>query len=323
MEGTSNQLARYSAYKFTKSSKNIYNILFLSGNTGCGKTHLLHAIGNKILIENHNHKVIYIHAKNFIRNILYSLKNKSINHLKNYYNSVEILLIDDIQYFFYKGKIKKILFKILNKFLQKNQKIVLTANFYIDQTNKILQNFPSQFQLGLIISINPPELTTKMHILLNKAHKNNIKLTYKIAKYIAEKKCSNMKILVFFLKKIHFQLMFNKKKMTKTLIKKQINQLIKKKKKHINIHLIQKKVATYFNIKISDMISSKRLKFIVEPRQIAMVLIKKLTHCSYSKIGIIFGKKNHTTVLHACKKINYSKKKKLKFIAIFYTYLIN
>lgn len=212
------------------------------------------------------------------------------------------------------------MFKILNKFLHKNQKIVLTTNFYVDQTNKILQNFPFQFQLGLTISINPPELITKIYILLNQAHKNNITLSYKIVKYIAENTCSNMKFLIFFLKKIHLHLMFNKKKMTKILIKKQIDQLKKNKKKNIDIYLIQKKVATYFNIKISDMISSKRLKLLVEPRQIAMVLIKKLTNCSYSKTGIVFGKKNHTTVLHACKKINYSKKKKLKFITIFYTY---
>nr|WP_269471933.1 DnaA/Hda family protein [Buchnera aphidicola] len=316
IEGTSNQLARYAAYMFSKKSKNFFNILFLCGNAGCGKTHLLHAIGNKILTENHNHKIIYIHAKNFIRNMIFSLKNNSIIHFKNFYSSIETLLIDDIQYFFYKKK-KKI-FNILNKFLQKNQKIVLTTNFSINQIKKISQNLPSQFKSGLITSINPPELITKIHILLNKAHNNNIKLSYKMAKYISQKMCANIKELIFFLKKIHLKLILKKKKMTKIFIKKQINQLKKNKKKSMNIYLIQKKVAAYFNIKKSDIISSKRRKSIVEPRQIAMLLIKKLTDYNYSEIGKAFGKKNHTTVLHACKKINYLKKKKNK---IYYDFL--
>ncbi|MGI4816703.1 MAG: helix-turn-helix domain-containing protein [Janthinobacterium lividum] len=202
--------------------------------------------------------------------------------------------------------------------MQKNQKIVLTTSFSINQIKKILENLPSQFKLGLIAPINPPELITKTHILLNKAHDNNIKLPYNMAKYIAKKMCTNIKTLLFFLKKIHFKLILKKKKMTKMFIQEQINQLIKKKKNSISMHLIQKKVATYFNIKKSDIISSKRSKFIVEPRQIAMFLIKKLTDYSYFKIGQAFGKKNHTTVLHACKKINYLKKKKNK---IYYDFL--
>ncbi|ABJ90490.1 chromosomal replication initiator protein DnaA [Buchnera aphidicola] len=321
IQGQSNQLAYYSSYKFTKNLKNFYNPLFLYGNTGLGKTHLLHAIGNKFLIKNKKKKVIYIHSENFIQNMVNSLKNNSIDKFKNYYRSIDVLLLDDIQFFSNKKKSQEELFNTFNTLFNKQQKIVLTADCYPEYISGITEQLKSRFKWGLTISINPPELKTRIKILLHKAYENKILLSYEVAKYIAKKIFSNVRELEGILKKIQILSILNKEKITINLVKKILNK-IKKKKKNINIIYIQKIVAKYFNIRISDMISQKRSQSIVHPRQIAMTLAKKLTHYSFSEIGTAFGKKDHTTVLYAYKKINQLKKKKTEIYSDF-IYLFN
>ncbi|WP_331865590.1 chromosomal replication initiator protein DnaA [Buchnera aphidicola] len=318
IKGKSNKLALYVSYKFTNNLKNFYNLLFLYGKTGLGKTHLLHAIGNKILIEDYRKKVIYVHSENFIQNMINSLKNNSIEKFKNYYRSIDVLLIDDIQFFSNKKRSQEELFNTLNTLFEKRQKIVITANCYPSYISGINECLKSRFKWGLTISINPPELNTRIDILLHKALENKINLTYEVARFIAKKLYSNVRELEGILKKIHIASLFNKKKITILLAKRILNKLIKYKKKNIDILSIQKIVSKYFNITISDMISRKRSKSIVQSRQIAMKLTKKLTKYSLSDIGIAFGKKNHTTVLYACKKIKQFKKQKKK---IYYDFL--
>ncbi|WP_420093656.1 chromosomal replication initiator protein DnaA [Buchnera aphidicola] len=317
-KGKSNQLAHYASYKFINNLKNFYNLLFLYGNTGLGKTHLLHAIGNKILIENNHKKVIYVHSENFIQNMINSLKNNSIEKFKNYYRSIDVLLIDDIHFFSNKKRSQEELFNIINTLFEKQKKIVMTANCYPSYINGINECLKSRFKWGLTISLNPPELNTRINILVYKALKNKINLTYKVAKFIAKKLHSNVRELEGVLKEIHITSLFHKQKITIDLAKKTLNKLMKYKKKNIDISSIQKTVSEYFNITISDMISKKRSRSIVQSRQVAMMLIKKLTNYSFSDIGIAFGKKDHTTVLHACKKINQFKKTKNQ---IYYDFL--
>nr|WP_232036990.1 DnaA/Hda family protein [Buchnera aphidicola] len=230
IEGKSNKLARYSSYKFTKNLKNIYNPLFLYSNTGLGKTHLLHAIGNKFLIDNYNIKVIYIHSKNFIENVIHSIKNNSIEHLKNYYSSINVLLIDDIQLFSHKQYLQKELSYIFKKLFEKNQKIVLTANCYPSYINGIDKNLRFYLKKGLTVSIHPPELITRTHIILNKAYDYKIDLSYQLAKYIAKKLYSNIRELKNFLKKIYITSLFIKKKIKMRFIQKELKKNIKKKK---------------------------------------------------------------------------------------------
>lgn len=318
IEGKSNQLARYFSYAFTNNIKNFYNPLFLYGNTGLGKTHLLHAIGNKILIDNNHKKVIYIHSENFVQNMVNSLKNNSIETFKNYYRSIDVLLIDDIQFFSYKQRSQEELFNTFNSLFEKEQKIVLTADCYPSYINGMTERLKSRFKWGVTISIDPPELNTRINILLHKALENKINLSYDVAQFIAKKPYSNIRELEGILKRIQIVALFTKKKITIELVQKTLNTKKKFKKKNINILHIQKKVSQYFNISIKDMISKKRSRSIVQPRQIAMTLTKKLTNYSFSDIGEAFGKKDHTTVLHAYKKINQFIKKKQE---IYYDFL--
>ncbi|VAX76191.1 chromosomal replication initiator protein DnaA [Buchnera aphidicola] len=322
IEGKSNQLARYSSYVFTNNFKNFYNPLFLYSNTGLGKTHLLHAIGNKILIENKKKKVIYIHAEDFIQNMVNSLKNKSIEKFKNYYRSIDVLLLDDIQFFSNKKHSQEELFNTFNALFNKEQKIVLTANCCPNRIKGIAENLKSRFKWGLTISIDPPELNARINILLQKAVENKINLSYEVAKFIAQQLHSNIRELEGILKKIQITALFTKKTITIELVKKTLKKVFRKKKKNIGIILIQKTVAEYFNITVKEMISKKRSRFIVQPRQIAMALIKKITNYSFSDIGVAFGKKDHTTALHAYKKIHQLKKKKNKIYNDF-IYLLN
>nr|WP_232036813.1 chromosomal replication initiator protein DnaA [Buchnera aphidicola] len=319
IEGKSNQLARFLSYKFTENIKNIYNSLFLYSDTGLGKTHLLHAIGNKFLIDNYNIKVIYIHSKNFIENMIHSIQNNSIEHFKNYYSSINVLLIDDIQLFSYKKYLQKELFYIFKKLFEKNQKIILSSDRYPNYINGINKNLQFYFKQGLIIPIKSPELITRTYILLKKAYKHKIYLPYKSAQYIAKNLYSNIRELKNFLKKIYLTSLFLKKKIKIHLIQREFKRKIQKKK-NIDIKLIQKKVSIYFKIKISDMISKKRSKFIVRSRQIAMTLIKKLTNYSFSDIGVAFGKKHRTTVMYAYKKINQLKKKNKLYYDFLYLF---
>ncbi len=318
IEGKSNQLALYSSYRFANHFNDFYSSLFLYGNTGLGKTHLLHAIANKILAENYQKKVIYVHSENFVQNMVNALKNHCIEKFKDYYRSIDVLLIDDIQFFAYKQRSQEELFNTFNTLFEKKQKIILTADCYPNDIKGIAERLKSRFKWGLTISIDPPELSARINILLHKALENKINLSDEVALFIAKKINSNVRELEGILKKIHIVSLFKKEKITIHLVKKTLNQIIGRKNKNIDINNIQQIVSKYFQISVSDLISQKRSQSIVQPRQIAMTLTKKLTKCSFLEIGKAFGKKDHTTVLHAYKKINQLRKEKTE---IYYDFL--
>lgn len=319
IEGKSNQLAKYSSYKLAKNLEKSNNPLFLYGNTGLGKTHLLHAIGNYILKNKKYAKVIYINSECFVQNMVKSLKNKSIEEFKRYYRSVDVLLIDDIQFFSNKTRSQEELFHTFNALFDKKQKIILTSDRYPKNIHGIADRLKSRFSWGLTISINPPDIKTRIAILLYKASEKNINLPYNIAKFIANKIFSNVRELEGILNKIQIYTKFTKKNINIEIIQNLLKDLIIPQKKNITIKKIQKIVSEYFKIKISDILSKKRSRSISQPRQIAMTLIKKLTNHSLSEIGIAFGRKNHTTVLHAYKKIkNLIKKNKKIYNDILY-----
>ncbi|AEH39604.1 chromosomal replication initiator protein [Buchnera aphidicola (Cinara tujafilina)] len=316
IEGESNRLARYSSYQLAKL-KNSYNPLFLYGNTGLGKTHLLHAIGNFILENNNTAKVIYIHSERFCANMVKSIKNNSIEEFKKYYRSVDALMIDDIQFFSNKERSQEELFHTFNTLFDHDQKIILTSDRYPKDINGMADRLKSRFSWGLTISINPPDLNTRIAILLYKAAERKIKLSYTIAQFIATKLCSNVRELEGILNKLQNHSIFNQKNINIELVQSTLQDLLICQKEKITIKNIQKSVSKYFSIKMSDMLSKKRTRSIAQPRQIAMALVKKLTNHSLSEIGIAFGGKDHTTVLHACRKIKELSKKIKKFIMIF------
>lgn len=311
IEGESNQLARYSSYQLASNFKQSYNPLFLYGSTGLGKTHLLHAIGNSILKEKKYAKVAYMHSECFIQNMINALKKNTIEKFKNYYRSVDVLLIDDIQFFSKKKHSQDELFHTFNTLFEKKQKIILTSNCYPKRIKGLSDLLKSRFNWGLTVSITAPKINTRVKILLYKAHEKKILLPKEVALFIAKKIYSNVRELEGALNKIQIKAHFNKKKITLELAKKTLKNAIQKKK--ISIKNIQNTVVEYFKIKISDLISKKRSRSITEPRQIAMALSKKLTNYSFSEIGFAFGGKDHTTVLYACKKIKNSKKNKKNY----------
>ena len=312
IEGESNRLARYSSYQLAKNLKTSYNPLFLYGNTGLGKTHLLHAIGNFILEKRNTAKVIYIHSERFVQNMVKSIKNNSIEVFKKYYRSVDVLMIDDIQFFSNKERSQEELFHTFNALFDKDQKIILTSDRYPKDINGMADRLKSRFSWGLTISINAPDLNTRIAILLHKASEKKIKLPFEVAQFIATKLCSNVRELEGVLNKIQNNALFNNKNIDIEIAQNTLQDLLIFQKEKITIKNIQKLVAEYFNIKISDMLSKQRTRSISQPRQIAMALVKKLTNHSLSEIGLAFGGKDHTTVLHACRKIKELSEKNKK-----------
>ncbi|HET9678480.1 MAG TPA: chromosomal replication initiator protein DnaA [Buchnera sp. (in: enterobacteria)] len=310
IEGKSNQLAKSTAYQIANKIGNLYNPLFLYGKTGLGKTHLLHAIGNTIVYKKKTNKVIYMHSEQFVQNMVKSIQEHSIEKFKKFYRSVNVLLIDDIQFFANKEHSQEEFFHTLNTLLERNQQIILTSDRYPKEINGVEERLKSRFGLGLTISIDPPELDTRISILLNKAKEKNILLPIEIALYIAKKLKSNIRDLEGALNKIIAQSKFINQSITIDFVRETLKDLFSIQEKIITMEKIQKTVAKYYEIKVSDLLSKKRSKSVVQPRQIAMTMSKKLTNHSFPEIGKAFGNRDHTTVLHAYRKINKLQKEK-------------
>lgn len=279
--------------------------MFIYGKTGLGKSHLLHAIKNFIKKKNKNLKVICINSEYFVRKMVKSLRNNSIEKFKKNYRSTNILLIDDIQFFSNKKRSQEELFHIFNHLIEKKKQIVLTANCYPTKLKGIKNKLKSRLDSGLSVSIKPPKKNTRIKILIKKSTEKNIQLPYKIAQYIAKKLKSNIRELEGAINKIHANSILNPNTIIDIkFIKKILKDLFNTKIKKITIKKIQKTVANYYNVKISDIVSKKRSKSIVLSRQISMSLIKKLTKNSLKEIGYYFNQKKHTTVIYSCQKIN-------------------
>ncbi|WP_422667487.1 chromosomal replication initiator protein DnaA [Buchnera aphidicola] len=303
IEGKSNQLARAAAYQVAHNPGNSYNPLFIYGGTGLGKTHLLHAIGNNILQDKYNIKIIYMHSERFVQDMVNALHNNTIEKFKLYYRSVNVLLIDDIQFFANKERSQEEFFHTFNALLDGNQQIILTSDRYPKQINGVEDRLKSRFGWGLTVCINPPDLETRVVILIKKAQEKKILLSNDVAFFIAKKLKSNIRELEGALNRIIANSNFTHRIITVEFVQEALQDILALEEKIITINNIQIKVSEYYKIQISDLLSRKRSRSIVRPRQIAMAIAKKLTNHSLLEIGHAFNGRDHTTVLHACRTI--------------------
>lgn len=303
VEGKSNQLARAAARQVADNPGGAYNPLFLYGGTGLGKTHLLHAVGNGIMSRKANTKVAYMHSERFVQDMVKALQNNAIEEFKRYYRSVDALLIDDIQFFANKERSQEEFFHTFNALLEGNQQIILTSDRYPKEINGVEDRLKSRFGWGLTVAIEPPELETRVAILMKKADENAIRLTGEVAFFIAKRLRSNVRELEGALNRVIANANFTGRAITIDFVREALRDLLALQEKLVTIDNIQKTVAEYYKIKVADLLSKRRSRSVARPRQMAMALSKELTNHSLPEIGDAFGGRDHTTVLHACRKI--------------------
>lgn len=303
VEGKSNQLAVAAAKQVAENPGKAYNPLFLYGSTGLGKTHLLHAVGNQLLQIKPDAKVVYMHSERFVQDMVKALQNNAIAEFKSYYRSVDALFIDDIQFFANKERSQEEFFHTFNSLLEGNQQIILTSDRYPKEISGVEDRLKSRFGWGLTIAIEPPELETRVAILMKKAEENKIKLPEEVAFFIAKRLRSNVRELEGALNRVIANANFTGKAITIDFVKEALKDLLALQEKLVTIGNIQKTVAEYYKIKVSDLLSKRRSRSVARPRQMAMALAKELTNKSLPEIGNDFGGRDHTTVLHACRKI--------------------
>ncbi len=303
VEGKSNQLARAAAQQVANNPGGAYNPLFLYGGTGLGKTHLLHAVGNGIKANKKNAKVVYMHSERFVQDMVKALQNNAIEEFKSYYRSVDALLIDDIQFFAKKERSQEEFFHTFNALLEGNQQIILTSDRYPKEIDGVEDRLKSRFGWGLTIAIEPPELETRVAILMRKAVESNIHLPDEVAFFIAKRLRSNVRELEGALNRVIANANFTGRAINIDFVREALRDLLALQEKLVTIDNIQKTVAEYYKIKVADLLSKRRSRSVARPRQVAMALAKELTNHSLPEIGDAFGGRDHTTVLHACRKI--------------------
>ena len=303
VEGKSNQLARAAATQVADNPGGAYNPLFIYGGTGLGKTHLLHAVGNGIMERKRNATVVYMHSERFVQDMVKALQNNAIEEFKRYYRSVDALLIDDIQFFANKERSQEEFFHTFNALLEGNQQIILTSDRYPKEIDGVEDRLKSRFGWGLTIAIEPPELETRVAILMRKAMENRIHLPDEVAFFIAKRLRSNVRELEGALNRVIANANFTGRPITIDFVREALRDLLALQEKLVTIDNIQKTVAEYYKIKIADILSKRRSRSVARPRQMAMALAKELTNHSLPEIGDAFGGRDHTTVLHACRKI--------------------
>ncbi len=303
VEGKSNQLARAAAMQVADNPGGSYNPLFLYGGVGLGKTHLMHAVGNELLKRKPNAKVVYLHSERFVADMVKALQLNAINEFKRYYRSVDALLIDDIQFFAGKERSQEEFFHTFNALLQEDKQIILTCDKYPREIKGLEERLKSRFGWGLTVAVEPPELETRVAILLQKAQQSSVDLPEDAAFFIAQRLRSNVRELEGALKRVTAQADFKGKPIDIPLIKDSLKDLLSLQDRLVSIDNIQKTVAEYYKIKVSDLHSKRRSRSVARPRQVAMALAKELTSHSLPEIGDAFGGRDHTTVLHACRKI--------------------
>ena len=303
VEGKSNQLARAAAKRVSEKPGSEYNPLFLYGDTGLGKTHLMHAVGNQIRSHNPNAKIIYVHSERFVADMVKALQLNAIADFKRVYRNVDALLIDDIQFFAGKEKSQEEFFHTFNSLLEGGQQIILTSDRYPKEIDNMEDRLKSRFGWGLTVRLEPPELETRVAILINKAQESGVELKRDCAFFIAQKVRSNVRDLEGALKRVLANAHFFGQAITLDFVRETLRDLIAVHDRQISVDNIQRMVADYFKIKISDLLSKRRNRSVARPRQVAMALCKELTDHSLPEIGDAFGGRDHTTVLHACRKI--------------------
>ncbi|WP_459782033.1 chromosomal replication initiator protein DnaA [Photobacterium sp. R1] len=303
VEGKSNQLGLAACRQVADNPGAAYNPLFLYGGTGLGKTHLLHAVGNAIADRKPNAKVVYMHSERFVQDMVKALQNNAIEEFKRYYRSVDALLIDDIQFFANKERSQEEFFHTFNALLEGNQQIILTSDRYPREISGVEDRLKSRFGWGLTVAIEPPELETRVAILMKKAEDHHIRLADEVAFFIAKRLRSNVRELEGALNRVIANANFTGRAITIDFVREALRDLLALQEKLVTIDNIQKTVAEYYKIKMADMLSKRRSRSVARPRQMAMALAKELTNHSLPEIGDAFGGRDHTTVLHACRKI--------------------
>ncbi len=301
--GKANQLARAAALQVAENPGKGYNPLFLYGGVGLGKSHLIHAVGNSLLARNKNARVRYIHAEAYVSDVVKAYQRKSFDEFKRYYHSLDLLLIDDIQFFAGKQRTQEEFFYAFEALIAAQKQIIITSDTYPTELGEINPRLVTRFASGLTVAIEPPELEMRVAILMKKAEQEHFHLGEEEAFFIAKQLRSNVRELEGALKKIIAYCDFHNATASLETVKEALRDLLSIQKTLISVENIQKSVADFYNIKVADMYSKRRPANIAMPRQIAMYLAKELTQKSFPEIGDLFGGRDHTTVLHAVKKI--------------------
>ncbi len=304
VEGTANRMARAAAMHVSGMPGHLYNPLFIYGGVGLGKTHLMHAVGNRLMVDRPESKVLYIHAEQFVSDVVKAYQRKTFDEFKERYHSLDLLLIDDVQFFANKDRTQEEFFNAFEALLAKKSHIVMTSDTYPKGLADIHERLVSRFDSGLTVAIEPPELEMRVAILINKARAESADMPEEVAFFVAKNVRSNVRELEGALRKILAYSRFNQKEISIALAREALRDLLSIQNRQISVENIQKTVADYYKIKVADMYSKKRPASIARPRQIAMYLAKELTQKSLPEIGELFGGRDHTTVLHAVRKIS-------------------
>ena len=313
VEGKSNQLAKAASVQVAQNVGRAYNPLFIYGGVGLGKTHLMHAIGNEILKSNPSANIVYLHSERFVSDMVKALQHNAINQFKDFYRTVDALLIDDIQFFAGKERSQEEFFHTFNTLLENKHQVVLTCDRYPKEIKGLEERLKSRFGWGLPVAVEPPDLETRVAILMSKAIQNKVSLPDEVAFFIGKRMRSNIRELEGALHRVAANARFTGKPITLEFAKDALRDLLAMQERLVNVENIQKTVAEYFKIRVSDLVSAKRTRSVARPRQAAMALSKELTNHSLPEIGQMFGGRDHTTVLHACRKVVELKESDAKF----------
>ena len=303
VEGKSNQLAKAAASQVGENPGKSYNPLFIYGGVGLGKTHLMQAVGNAMLLQNPKARVAYVHSERFVGDMVRGLQHNTIAEFKRSYRSLDALLIDDIQFFAGKERSQEEFFHTFNALLEGQRQIVLTCDRYPKEVNGLEERLKSRFGWGLTVAIEPPELETSVAILMSKAAAERIELPEEVAFFIAKRIRSNVRELEGALRRVIANSRFTDRAIDLDFAKEALRDLLAMQARLVSIENIQKTVAEYFKIRVADLLSKRRSRSIARPRQVAMALSKELTNHSLPEIGDAFGGRDHTTVLHGCRRI--------------------
>ncbi len=303
VEGKCNQLARAASLQIAENPGKAYNPLFICGGVGLGKTHCMHAVGNMLLKQRSGSQVMYLHSERFVADMIKALQHNAINEFKHFYRSVDALLIDDIQFFAGKDRSQEEFFYTFNSLVEGQQQIVLTCDRYPKEVAGLEERLKSRFGWGLTVAIEPPELETRIAILMSKASQCQMMLPEEVAFFIAKRFRSNVRELEGALHRVIANSHFTGRAITLEFAKQALKDLLAVQDKLVTVENIQKTVAEYYKIRLGDLLSKSRDRPIARPRQMAMALAKELTNHSLPEIGEAFGGRDHTTVLHACRKI--------------------
>jgi chromosomal replication initiator protein len=303
VEGKSNQLAKAAAIQVAGNPGKAYNPLFIYGGVGLGKTHLMHAVANKLKERNSEARLAYVHSERFVGDMVKALQHNTINDFKTAYRSLDCLMIDDIQFFAGKDRSQEEFFHTFNALLESQQQVILTCDRYPKEVDGLEERLKSRFGWGLTVAIEPPELETCVAILMSKAAMTHVDLPEEVAFFIAKRIRSNVRELEGALRRVVATSNFTGRPITLEFAKEALRDLLALQEKLVTIENIQKTVAEYYKIRIADLLSKRRSRSIARPRQVAMALAKELTNHSLPEIGDAFGGRDHTTVLHACRRI--------------------